>query len=134
MSYSVTNLTAWETFGQLEDGLSEEAGSGPGLVGVVAGSGGGCFLLLLVALAVAIHKNLIQCERGIRAVSDLLNAIAKLTRRERDDAPPTPPQRDLVTFPGVLTDDDLLRLRAQRIAALACDQPLYAVPARSEYV
>ena len=133
MSYSVTNLTAWETFGQLEDGLSEEAGSGPGLVGVAAGSGGG-LLLILVALAVAIHKNLIQCERVIRTVTSFVNAIANLTRRERHSAPPTPPPRNLVTFPGVLTDDDLLRLRAQRIAALACDQPLYAVPARSEYV
>ena len=132
MSFTLTNLTAWETFGQLEDGLSEEAGSGPGLVGVAAGSGGG--LLILVALAIAFHKNLIQCERVIRAVTSFVNAIANLTRRERNSAPPTPPPRNLVTFPGVLTDDDLLRLRAQRIAALACDQPLYAVPARSEYV
>ena len=133
MSFTLTNLTAWETFGQLEDGHSEEAGSGPGLVGVAAGSGGGV-LLVLVALAIAIHKNLIQCERGIRAVTNLVNAIANFARGERNDTPPTPPPRNLVTFPGVLTDDDLLRLRAQRIAALACDQPLYAVPARSEYV
>ena len=138
MSAHGTNLTAWETFqGRLENGRSAEEvdSDSPWWFRWVVGGGGVSFLLLLLGLAVAIHKNLVQCERGIHAVTRLLNAIAKLIRGRRAESAPTPPPRDFRSaFPGVMTDDELLRARALHVATAAREQPLYSVVSRSEYV
>ena len=136
MASTVTNLTAWDTFNSADDGLSEEAPPEIDVVAAAAGSGGAfVFLLLLLALAIAIGKGLVRCESGVRAVTDCLNAIARLVGRERDDASSHPAPRDLQSaFPGCLTDDDIIRLRAMRVAAAAREQHLYAEVARGEWV
>ena len=136
MAWTVTNLTAWETFDPADDGLSSETPPEVDVVAAAAGSGGACvFLFLLVALAVAIRKGLIRCESGVRAVTECLNAIARLTGRERDGASSLPVPRDLTSaFPGALTDDDIIRLRAMRVAATAREQHLYAKVARGNCV
>ena len=136
MASTVTNLTAWDTFNSADDGLSEEAPPEVDVVAAAAGSGGACvFLLLLVLLAIAIHKGLVRCESGVRAVTDCVNAIARLTGRGGGAAPSNPAPRDLQSaFPGCLTDDDIIRLRAMRVAAAAREQHLYAEVARGEWV
>ena len=136
MALTVTNLTAWDTFDLADDGLSSEAPPEVDVVAAAAGSGSACvFLLLLVLLVIAIRKGLIRCESGIRAVTDCVNAIARLTGRGRGDASSDPVPRDLQSaFPGCLTDDDIIRLRAMRVAAAAREQHLYAEVARGEWV
>ena len=136
MASTVTNLTAWDTFNSADDGLSEEAPLEIDVVAAAAGSGGALvFLLFLLALVIAINKGLVRCESGIRAVTDCLNAIARLVGRERDNASSHPAPRDLQSaFPGYLTDDDIIRLRAMRVAAAAREQHLYAEVARGEWV
>ena len=138
MSAQGTDLTAWETFQErLEDGhsIEEVDPESPWWFRWAVGGGGASFLLLLLGLAIAIHKNLVQCERGIHAVTRLLNAIANLLRGRRAETAPTPPPRDFRSaFPGVMTDDELLRARALHVAAAAREQPLYSVVSRSEYV
>ena len=136
MASTVTNITAWDTFHSADDGLSEEAPPEIDVVAAAAGSGGALvFLLFLVALVIAINKGLVRCESGVRAVTDCLNAIARLVGRERDDASSHPAPRDLQSaFPGCLTDDDIIRLRAMRVAAAAREQHLYAEVARGEWV
>ena len=138
MSVYGSNLTAWETFRErLDNGLSsgETDTRSPEWMTWAAGGGGFSFLFLLIGLAIAIHKNLIQCERGIHAVTRLINAVASLIRGRRNESLPTPPPRDFRSaFPGVLTDDELIRMRALRVATAAREQPLYTVVSRSEYV
>ena len=138
MSTQGTDLTTSETFQErLEDGHSVEEADleSPTWLTWAAGGGGASFLLLLIGLAIAIHKNLIQCERGIHAVIRLMNTIANLFRGRREETAPTPPPHDFRSaFPGVMTDDDLLRARALHVATAAREQPLYSVVSRSEYV
>ena len=138
MSFQGSNLTAWETFQeQLEDGhsIEETVPESPTWLTWAAGGGGASFLLLLIGLAIAIHKNLIQCERGIHAVIRLMNTIANLFRGRREETAPTPPPRDFRSaFPGVMTDDELIRMRALHVATAAREQPLYTVVSRCEYV
>ena len=74
MSVYGSNLTAWETFRQrLDNGISsgETDTRSPTWITWAAGGGGFSFLFLLIGLAIAIYKNLIQCERGIHAVTQL---------------------------------------------------------------
>ena len=130
------NVTLWDFFNrglkkvnvsksQPEDDWFEE------MVGAGVGGSVGA-LVVLIGLVVVLYRYWGVCEPLARALTNLVQAITHLVRRQDPNRPPTPPPR---TFPRNFTDSErIARQTAQRLATEAQEMQTYSVVNPGHYV
>ena len=129
------NVTLWDFFNRVrKNNVSSPQPEGDWFEETVGAGVGGSVgvLVVLIGLVAVLHRYWGVCEPLARALTNLVQAITHLLRRQDPNRPPTPPPR---TFPRNFTDSErIARQQAQRLATEAQEMQIYSVVNHGHYV